>query len=145
MNLEWLQERITIEPDGCWLWRKAKNRGGYGWATVSRRQILAHRLSWFIKNGDIPHGKCVLHKCDVRHCVNPSHLFLGTRAENNKDTAKKKRTRGIINNKFNAKLSKRTVNQIRRLIGKKPQHEIAKDFNVSQSTISMIFKRRIWI
>jgi len=46
---------------------------------------FAHRISYRLFKGEIPEGKCVRHKCDVRHCVNPDHLEIGTKKENNQD------------------------------------------------------------
>lgn len=57
----------------------------------------AHRVSWILNNGrNIPKGKLVLHKCDVRSCVRPSHLFIGTHLENNRDTIKKGRDKNNV-------------------------------------------------
>ncbi len=71
--------------------------GGYvnvNWSQDGvRKQDYAHRLAWVEVHGPIPDGLCVLHICDVRNCVNVEHLFLGTLADNNKDKARKGRSR----------------------------------------------------
>ena len=65
----------------CWLWIGGKTKDGYG--TCSNG--YAHRQSWKIHYGDIPRGLLVLHTCDIRNCVNPNHLWLGTILDNIKD------------------------------------------------------------
>jgi hypothetical protein len=78
------------DPDGCWLWLGARNWGGYGQAQAHRRPVLAHRLSVLLDGRD-PTGGVVRHTCDVRHCVRPDHLIVGTQAENMRDVVERNR------------------------------------------------------
>lgn len=80
-----------VQKNDCWIWTAAKNEKGYGIFCIEGRTYKAHRLSYLLSVGAIPEGMCVLHKCDVPSCVNPDHLFIGTRADNNADMLAKGR------------------------------------------------------
>jgi hypothetical protein len=85
------EQRIAYytKPDplgGCHIWQGYLTASGYGRVHYQRRLWLAHRLAWTLKHGPVPHGMILCHRCDVKRCVNPDHLALGTRADNNADT-----------------------------------------------------------
>ena len=86
-------KKVEPEPNsGCWLWMGTQDR--YGQFRIGGRnghQVGAHRVAWMLANGLIPMGVHVLHRCDIPTCVNPSHLFLGTRKDNMQDAARKGR------------------------------------------------------
>ena len=87
-------ERMSIpEPNtGCWLWLGALGANGYGTIGISDRRMSAHRASYTsANNGEIAQDKIVLHKCDTKSCVNPSHLILGTHHDNAIDRSKRGR------------------------------------------------------
>ena len=82
------------DPDSCWEWLGSTDQKGYGQIGLGGRgkgMEKSNRTAWRLTNGPIPPGMNVLHHCDNPSCCNPSHLFLGTLADNNADMKAKLR------------------------------------------------------
>lgn len=131
----------------CWEWKGYRDAHGYGIFGKNHGILVrSHRFVYEITQGKIPDGMIVCHKCDNPPCCNPSHLFLGTPADNSRDCKLKGRARGPkgIDN-ASAKLTTNDVLEIRRLwsVGVKPV-AIASAYSVDQSSIWNIIKHKTW-
>ena len=128
---------------GCWLWIGAICGTGYGGIKVNGRLTRAHRFSYELHYGSIPDGLCVLHKCDVRHCVNPDHLFTGTITDNNRDcTNKKRRNDHKGEDHYRAKLTEKQAIEIK--YSHLKNSTLAEKYHVSRPTISAIWNGDNW-
>lgn len=86
---------VPVPESGCWLWDAATDTNGYGQLSLNKTKVIkTHRMSYEIHNGPVPDGLHVLHKCDIRCCVNPDHLYVGTHQQNMKDRDRKHPARG---------------------------------------------------
>lgn len=131
------------DPGECWPWIGAGKGNGYGAFSMGRKSIPAHRASYILFWGE-PGASDVCHTCDNRWCVNPEHLFLGTRAENMDDC----RAKGRASGGARKHLKESTVQEIRRrlLAGLSPR-KIASDLDVNYETITSIQRGKsyVWI
>ena len=138
--------KIQIQQGGCWIWCGNHTWGGYGQVKVEGKQQLTHRAIYKTLIGPIPYGLCVCHKCDVRDCVNPDHLFLGTQAENIRDAQRKGRSRapiGVENGR--AKLHEDQVREIRKAYANGEfQRNLATRYGLSKSGIQHIVSGPCW-
>jgi hypothetical protein len=132
------------------------------------RTRQAHNVSWEFAYGSPPNG-WLLHHCDVRNCVRPDHLYIGTAANNVRDMwergrgvkapqpSREQRARGSRHGV--AKLTEEQVAEIRQRYGpatgrrqkgipmpKHPvsQQQLADEYGVHQSIISDIVRHEYW-
>ena len=141
----WAKVNKGESEGGCWLWTAGK-RDGYGRFSVEGRVLSAHRFARELLVGPIPEGLCCLHKCDTPACVNPDHLFLGTREDNMADRAAKGRgARG--ENHGRAKLTEAQVLEIRTVyaLGSICQRQIGWWYGVAQATIADVLRGDTWV
>jgi hypothetical protein len=135
----------VTKTDTCWLWTGATNGTGYGRFSRDRQSLVSvHRFSYELQVGPVPAGMCVLHRCDVRNCVRPDHLFLGTVADNNQDMiAKGRGSTGQRNGA--AKLTDQQVREIRAAHRQGvPGRSLAKRYGCSEQNISAVVLRKLW-
>lgn len=165
-------DRVTTEQrfwskvkktSSCWLWTASKRNKGYGAFSYTRNGVMiqdrAHRYSWKIHNGPVPEGLCVLHNCpggDNPACVNPAHLFLGTRAVNNADMLSKGRhvpggQRTGVDYSYphgtehpNAKITPELVRKIRTLKATCSYSELSRRFGLAVGHLHRIVNRKVW-
>src|SRR4029077_3574092 len=138
--------KVARDPKtGCWLWKGLIRPDGYGATRFEGREQGAHRVAWKLFRGKISAGVVVCHRCDVRACVNPAHLFLGTPAENARDMRSKGRHRQGEKHR-SAKLTLAQVRRIKAMVAEDRMYmsEIAREFEVSETTIRAIKIGRTW-
>ena len=141
--IEKIKEHVPEgNPETCWTGDgKFSSSTGYGQLMHKYKNYSSHRLVYLLYYNEIPENICVLHKCDNRKCVNPHHLFLGTRGDNNRDRSKKGRSCQENNHPL-SKLNQSDVEYIRQ--SDKSQRKLAKEFGVCKTLIANIKHNRTW-
>lgn len=139
-------EKVEHQPNGCWLWTAARFSNGYGAFRDGDLQMRAHRWAYDYFVGAIAPDTLILHTCDVRHCVNPAHLFPGTHKDNMRDMQVKGRAASGIYNGAPRKLTPAEVHEIRRRYATETirQIDLATEYDVTQGMVSRILAKRAW-
>lgn len=143
MSRQTLEDRFWTKvdrrgPEECWPWTAAIFRGGYGQFRAAGRSIYAHRVAFLLVTGQDPGPLQVRHRCDNPACCNPSHLEVGTHADNMRDKAERGRVTGAI-------LTPEKVREIRRRVAAgESQTAVARDLGVGRRTVRDAVNRRTW-
>lgn len=123
----------------CIEWTKSRLSSGYGQVRHNGRMQRAHRVAWEKIHGPIPDGLQVLHKCDNPACVNPDHLFLGSRSDNMRDMISKGRQ-----NWKSTLTDEQVIGAMARMLMGHKQTHIAADLGVSSCLLSLIWSGKRW-
>ena len=144
----------------CWILMASKRNKGYGAFCYIRDGVIvhgrSHRYIWEMSYGPIPVGLCVLHACDTPACVNPLHLWLGTKADNNADMIRKGRNvkgntyseghykRGITHH--NTRLTEEQVREMRGKYadGRTSFNTLAQEYKIAIAHAYRIVRRKAW-
>ena len=137
--------RVPGKPqDECWEWSGHCGNHGYGVIRDRKKFLTAHRVSYAINRGEIPNGLWVLHTCDNRKCVNPSHLFLGTHRDNDDDKMNKGRQSKGEQTGL-AKVNSAEVREIRATLKTGlTQEAVGAKYGLHQSQVSRIGRSKSW-
>ena len=139
-------ERKVRKTRKCWLW-KASTSQGYGVIGLGSRSKgteKAHRVSWKLYRGPIPPDKQVLHRCNNRLCVRPSHLYLGTQKQNIDDSFRAG-TFPLGSRNGQSKITETDVIEIRRLASLGwTATKLTKKYPLDRMTISRCIRRETW-
>jgi hypothetical protein len=130
----WSKVNFRLLPDACWEWTASTDTSGYGlFGLASSRMRGAHRIAFELWNKIKPKG-LVLHKCNNPLCVNPKHLYDGSRYQNNMDT--------LNSGKGPNKLTKEQALEIKEKAKTQTQTQLAKEYGVTQSNVSRIVNNK---
>lgn len=144
--------KIPENKNLCWMWEGMIKSTGYGYIVLNshqknspRKRIMAHRASYLIHYGKLDDKILICHSCDNRLCVNPSHLWAGTYADNHKDMDQKKRRNRAVGIRIkHAKLNDNIIREIRSNFKSISNTELARKYGVSQQTISCVVLNKTW-
>lgn len=130
----------------CVLWRGGTNKpNGYGRLTRNGRRVLAHRDAYEKTYGPIPDGLVVRHRCDVKRCINPDHLEIGTVEDNNRDARERGQWLPLTGEEHGrAQLTENDVRTIRKRYVSGMGQQLADEYGVSRTQIRNIVQRKQW-
>lgn len=137
----WARVIRSENNDACWLWTLVCEKAGYGSFMFRGKKTKAHRFAFLVSGGKLQTGDVVRHTCDNPPCCNPNHLLAGSQRDNYWDSFERGRA-SCGSSSHLAKLIEVDVVNIR--LDPRSQTQIANEYGVSQSTISLIKSGKKW-
>lgn len=135
------------EPTECWPWIAGTSQG-YGRIRMRTLTLYSHRVAYYLHYGVDTRGQFVLHRCDNPPCCNPSHLFLGTQADNMQDMVRKGRRPFRVIYKTpndNARVTIGDVRDIRRRYHNgESVNALASEYLIARQSVRRIAKGITW-
>ena len=140
-----MRDSSVRDASGCILWTGKLDKQGYGLVSEENHKwSFAHRVAWRLAHGSWPDG-VILHRCDVRNCVNVDHMSVGTHADNVADAIKKGRLDNRGEGHGYHKLTETDVLAMRKDYAEgATQVELSNKYNIAQSSVSLIVRNIGW-
>ena len=147
-----MRQREVDVATGCWLWTGYVGESGYGVTRVLGRAgwlERVHRLAMIVLRHEVVEGRLVCHRCDVRRCFNPDHLFVGTAQDNTRDMFEKGRwVRPRVHRGAESTSAKLCESDVCDMLAMSragnSRADIARKYGVSISLVSKIVLGRMW-
>ena len=154
VDLAYIKSQCVIDGEtGCWLWQRARDTHGYGLIGIDGKTPRVHRVAWELKNGPIPEGEEILHKCPViprnKNCCNPDHLKAGPHSENMNDDDMIEYRRSSLNRRMNRRKTMKLADHeclsiVDQYNAGVTQTALAERHGVSQTIISKLINRKTY-
>jgi len=138
-----VMKNLEVDSNDCWLWQKALTSHGYATMRVGTKMVKVHRAMLIEATGLV--GKFACHKCHVRRCVNPDHLYWGDAATNNADTREQGKSFGGFQFCPKQKLTEKDyadIKEARKTRKHGTGRQLAKQYGVHEVTIYRVWTPR---
>jgi|SRR5687767_15862575 len=130
------KDKVIVDENGCHIWQSTIKRDGYAQFWMDGKPQKAHHVAYLLFKGKVPVGAWICHTCDVKHCVNPDHLYAGTPKDNVGDMHRRLRFWG------RRKLTDEDVKAVFEMRARGlSQTDISSIIGINQPNVSKILRR----
>lgn len=137
------QITFIVTERGCHECTSHAVNKGYFTCYVNGKSEYMHRHFYQLKNGPIPKGMLIRHKCDNSKCINADHLEIGTHLDNQQDCVKRgRKPKG--ENTVMAKITEKQALRIIEIGRLRSYHSLSREFGISPASVRDIILRNTW-